>query len=68
MCRSQSFRPLYARIGEIRALIPAGTPVLAATATVTSVVRRDVCSKLEMIGCRVVCVSPDRPNIFYEDE
>ena len=33
--RSQSFRPTYARVGDIRAFIPLGTPVLAITATVT---------------------------------
>ena len=32
--------------------VPSYLLVLAATATVT---RRDVCSKLKMIGCRIVC-------------
>ena len=51
---------------EIRALVPPGIPILAATATVTPTIRDDVIDKLDMKGCKMVCVSPDRPNIYYE--
>ena len=64
--RSDSFRPTYARLHELRALVPSGVPILAATATVTRAVRDDVIDKLDMRGCEVLCVSPDRPNTFYE--
>ena len=40
--------------------------MLAATATATKEVRRDVISRLNMEGCEYVFVSPDRPNIYYE--
>ena len=65
-CRSQSFRPVYARIGEVRAIVPSGTPLMATTATVTKAVRGDICNKLEMKGCRIVYVSPNKPNMYYE--
>ena len=64
-CKSLKFRPTYGRLHEIRALIPPGVPLLAATSTVTPVVREDVVYLLDMKGCEVVC-SPDRPNIYYE--
>jgi RecQ family ATP-dependent DNA helicase len=63
---SLKFRPTYGRLHEIRALVPSGTPLLAATATVTPAVRQDVIELLDMKGCELVCVSPDRPNICYE--
>ena len=39
--------------------------MLAATATVTDAMRRDVIDKLDMSGCEIVFVSPNKPNIFY---
>ena len=65
---SRFFRPSYGRLGEIRALVPSGTPWLACTATATHVVREDVCRILDTSGCNVIllCKSPDRPNIYYE--
>ena len=63
---SRFFRPSYGRLGEIRALVPSGTPWLACTATATHVVREDVCRILDISGCNVICKSPDRPNIYYE--
>ena len=53
-------------MGEIRALLPSGAPMLAATATVTKAIRQDICRKLEMMTCNLVCSSPDRPNIYYK--
>ena len=66
MYRSDSFRPTYARLHELRALVPSGVPLLAATATVTRAIRDDIIDKLDMGGCEVICVSPNRPNIYYE--
>lgn len=65
-CRSRTFRPVYARLGEVRALVPSGMPVIALTATVTRAVQTDVKSKLEMSECELVCLSPNRPNIYFE--
>ena len=39
--------------------------MLAATVTVTEMMRRDIVEILEMSGCAVVSVSPNKPNIFY---
>lgn len=63
--RSKDFRPAYARVHEVRALIPSGIPFLACTATATRSVRQEVISSLDMEGCEVVSTSPNRPNIFY---
>lgn len=53
--RSDSFRPTYARLHKIRALVPSGVPLLAATATVTKAVRDDIIGKLDMRGVKL-CV------------
>ena len=66
LCRSKDFRPSFARLAEIRAHVPFGTPYMACTATVTSSVRKQIINSLEMGGCVNVSVSPDRPNIFHE--
>lgn len=64
--RSENFRPVYDRLHEIRAIVPSGVPLIAATATVTVAMREEVIMKLDMIGCDIVCVSPNRPNTYYE--
>lgn len=63
--RSADFRPSFSRIHEICAFVASGTPILAATATVTDEIRKDVIEKLDMVGCDIVYTPPDRPNIFY---
>ena len=52
-CRSSDFRPAYAHLGELRAFAPLGAPMLAATATVTDVMRNVIVEVLEMTGCAV---------------
>lgn len=39
---SMTFRKSCGRVGEVRAIVPPGTPWLACTATATRVVRDDV--------------------------
>ena len=63
---SQEFRPTYGRLHELRALVPPGVPLLAATATITPNIRSEIVDKLDMKGCEMVSVSPDRQNIYYE--
>ena len=46
--------------------MPPGVPILAATATVTPSIRADIIDKLDMKGCEMVSVSPNRSNIYYE--
>ena len=38
---------------------------MAATATVTDMIRRDVIQQLDMGGYKIISVSPNKPNIFY---
>lgn len=40
--------------------------MLAATASVTETMRIDIIEKLDMLDCRIVAVSPNKKNIFYE--
>ena len=65
-CRSKTFRPVYANIGEIRAVVPSGTPMVAFTATATRAIRYDVLVKLEMCDSKFVHISPNRSNIYFE--
>ena len=66
--RSSDFRPCYGCICDLRAYAPPGTPMLAATATVTEKMRRQIVGTLDMRGCEFVNVSPNKPNIFYSME
>ena len=52
--KSDGFRPVYARLHELRAFVPSRTPLLA---TVTKTIRDDVIDKLDIVGCEVVCVT-----------
>ena len=56
------FRPDYARLGELRAMI--GSPPTAAfTATATSSVRRDIVRQLALADPRVFVAGFERPNL-----
>ena len=50
----------------MKALVPSGVPLLAATATITPNIRSEIVDKLDMKGCKMVSVSPDRLNIYYD--
>ena len=56
------FRPSYARVHELRSVLPANTPMLATTATVTQTMLQDITRSLNMIEYHV---TPERSNIFY---
>lgn len=60
------FRPCYARIHELRSLVPSNTPMLAATATVTRSSLSLIVKQLNIVEYRLIYVSPERPNIYYE--
>ncbi len=64
-CRNSNFRPCYAHLGELRVFDPSDTPMLAAMATMTEVIRKEIVEVLEMTGCAVISVSPNTTNIFY---
>ena len=63
--RSKDFRPAFAELAGIRALVPPNTPLMACTATATSSIREQVVSTLEMFDHVDVCLSPNRSNIMY---
>ena len=63
---SKDFRPAYSRLHELRALVPSGVPMMVLTATITKFMLASVKIELNMPECRWVCLSPDRPNIYYE--
>lgn len=62
-----SFRKKYASLGNVRAFLPPGTPVVAVTATLTARVRRDLYGKLgfpRTVGQHTFCnFGNDRPNV-----
>ena len=66
-CVSQwgyDFRPPYLEIAAIRAYHPLA-PMLALTATATPTVADDICTQLQMHGCRRFRSSFVRPNLAY---
>ena len=60
------FRPTYARVHELRALIPSGTPMLAATATVTKISLPIILQQLNIVDYKLVYLPPEIPNIYLE--
>ena len=63
--KKAAFRECFFKIGDMRSLLPQGTPVLALTATATSEVISDTMKGLAMKDDTYqIRVSPDRPNIF----
>ena len=63
--RGDEFRTAFARLGEVRSLIPPSVGVMALTATATRSLRREVVKTLGMIDPVVVTISPDKPNIIF---
>lgn len=66
-CISQwgyDFRPPYLRIAALREEAP-GVPVLALTASATSIVQKDICEKLHFSSLNVFRQSFERPNLSY---
>ncbi|KAF1837972.1 hypothetical protein BDW02DRAFT_627523 [Decorospora gaudefroyi] len=67
-CVSQwghDFRPDYKALGDVVRQFT-GVPVIALTATATTLVRADVVSNLGIQGCRQFSQSFNRPNLRYE--
>ena len=60
LCRSKIFP---GSIGEIHAVIPSGTPLIA---TATPAIQHDIITKVEMSESEFVHVTPNCPNIYSE--
>lgn len=59
------FRKMYGTLGDLRAFLARGTPVVALSATLTPRVRRDIHTKLRFVksDSRLVDLGNDRPNV-----
>ncbi len=67
-CISQwgnDFRPSYQRIIDFIRALPAGSPVMALTATATQRVRDDITASLGLVNPFCVVASFDRPNLSF---
>ena len=63
--RGETFRKEFAKLGDVRSLIPESVRVMALTATATKSTRRAVIKQLKTIQPKIVSVSPNKPNIKY---
>ena len=63
--RGDDFREDFARLGEIRSLIPKHVNILALTATATKPTRKAVIKRLNMQKPVIISVTPNKPNIVY---
>ncbi len=60
------FRVAFARIGDLRSLVPTNVKMLVLTATATPETVRVVSERLSMKNVVVVALPPNRPNIMYK--
>ena len=58
--RGLTFRKAFARIGEVRSIIPQHVHVMALTATATKATRRCIIQKLGMANTKVINISPEK--------
>ena len=63
--RGDEFRKAFAKIGEVRSILPSNVNVMALTATATKPTREYVCGKLGMSSPVVISQSPNKVNIKY---
>ena len=63
--RGETFRSTLLRIGEVRSILPEGTPCLALTATATKCLRFNISDIIGMHSPLIVAVSPCKKNLMY---
>ena len=63
--RSDGFRSDYGRLGELRALLPPSTRIMALTATATASSRHKIIDSLRMKNPTYISKTPHKKNIFY---
>ena len=61
-----AFRPAYGKLGELRSLAGAETPVIALTATATLETQKTIKKDLCMGNCVDIILSPNKKNISYD--
>ena len=64
--RGDKFRMEFARLGEIRSLLPPSVNIMALTATATLATRKSIFKRLSMKHPEIISVSPHKSNIMYE--
>lgn len=63
--RGATFRAAYARLGEVRSIIPTSVHIMALTATVTKETFRVITVAMGMTHPHVISASPEKSNIKY---
>lgn len=63
--RGDEFRVEFARLGEVRSLIPRHVNILALTATATKSTRKVVIKRLNMKHPEIISVTPSKDNVIY---
>lgn len=63
--RGSTFREALLRIGELRSILPANTPVMALTATATLTLRLELSCLIGMKNPKMVVIPPNKDNIKY---
>ena len=63
--RGNKFRTSFARLGELRSLLPPGTNIIGLTATATHDTLDSVKMRLTMYTPVIIGLPPERANIFY---
>lgn len=63
--RGDKFRVEFARLGEVRSLIPQHVHVMALTATATKSTRKLVIKRLSMINPVIFSITPNKSNTVY---
>lgn len=61
-----SFRDTLMNLGEVRSIVPEGTPLMALTATATNALRHQLANILGMKNPESVILPPCKPNLTYE--
>lgn len=65
LCRGQSFRSDYLRLGELRSIVPSSVNIMALTATASHSTRTYIFRSLGMLEPAIVYVSPQKKNVVY---
>ena len=63
--RSDSFRPEFSRIGEMRSIIPSDVKIMALTATATATTRKVVIRRLCMQDPVIIYIPPTKSNVTH---